>query len=73
MSESALRYTTRFPGLDPVERRPRRLMAPAEPGERCAVCQRRLPPGAHELCVRCDQDAWDALPLSAAARQEAAA
>lgn len=31
--------------------------------ERCAECSKRLAPGQHELCPKCDAATFDRLPL----------
>lgn len=31
--------------------------------ERCSECSKRLAPGQHELCPKCDAAAFDKLPL----------
>ena len=43
----------------------RHHLSPADVVERCE-CGKRLSPGEHELCSRCDQAAFDRLPLPTA-------
>ena len=67
MSASAkrnVRFTFNGGPEKPVAIKAIHHLKPFEDIERCSECNKRLAPGQHELCPRCDAMAFDRMPLT---------